>query len=211
MRTYSRRQFTCHDNPATIPVRAGLPEHQTVTQSPATPPVSRRHPVLVPVDFSACSRSALVCAARMVEGSRTPLLLLHVIHDPAGRPGLYRNRDRRHSARPIIDIAAEMVADMLDGVRNQEPGLPALENARTLLIRGLPGRRIVEVAERERAALIIMGTHGRDGFAHLLQGSVAEYVTKFASAPVMTVKDENFFPVSLNLDSLQNAKVPGGI
>ena len=46
-----------------------------------------------------------------------------------------------------------------------------------LLISGLPGRRIVEVAEREQASMIIMGTHGRNGFAHMLQGSVAEYVT----------------------------------
>ena len=52
-----------------------------------------------------------------------------------------------------------------------------------LLISGLPGRRIVEVAEREQASMIIMGTHGRNGFAHMLQGSVAEYVTSMQACP----------------------------
>lgn len=182
-----------------------------MTESSNIRPSPSRHPVLVAVDFSDCSRSALAYACRLVEGTRTPLLLLHVIHDNPGRPGLYRNDDQKHSARPITDIASEMVTALLDEIRREEPDLQALENARTLLIRGLPGRRIVEVAEREKAALIIMGTHGRDGFAHLLQGSVAEYVTKFAIAPVMTVKDEIFSPPTLNLDFLRNANVPGGI
>ena len=56
-----------------------------------------------------------------------------------------------------------------------------------------------------------MGTHGRDGFAHLMQGSVAEYVSKFATAPVMTVKDDKFAPASLNLGFLQNVDAAGGV
>ena len=59
--------------------------------------------------------------------------------------------------------------------------------------------------------MIIMGTHGRNGFAHLLQGSVAEYVSKYARPPVMTIKDHSYLPGSLNLSLLETAGVPGGI
>ncbi len=170
-----------------------------------------RHPILVPVDFSDCSRAALVYASRLVEDTRTPLLLLHVIHDDVRRPGVYRSPGCHYTARPITDIAAEMVEDMLAELRSREPGLQALQSVEPLLVRGLPGRRIIEVAEREQAAMIVMGTHGRNGFAHLMQGSVAEYVAKYARSPVMTIKDDRYQPESLNLTWLDSASVPGGI
>ena len=182
-----------------------------MTHTPEARPVPARRPLLVPVDFSDCSRAALLFASRMVEGARTPLLVMHVIHDDVRRPGVYRSRSSHYTARPITDIAAEMVADMLAELRKQQPGLQALRTASPLLIRGLPGRRIIEVAEREQAAMIVMGTHGRNGFAHLMQGSVAEYVAKYARSPVMTVKGDNSLPGSLNLSWLDTAGVPGGI
>jgi hypothetical protein len=37
--------------------------------------------------------------------------------------------------------------------------------------------------------LIIMGTHGRSGVAHLLMGSVAEKVVRAAPCPVLTVRE----------------------
>ena len=182
-----------------------------MTQTHEPRPGPARHPLLVPVDFSDCSRAALRYASRLVDGTRTPLLLLHVIHDDVRRPGVYRSTDSHYVTRPITDIAAEMVADMLAEIRDQEPELRALETVETLLIRGLPGRRIIEVAEREQVAMIVMGTHGRNGFAHLMQGSVAEYVAKYARPPVMTIKDDSCLPGSLNLSWLDRASVPGGI
>ena len=182
-----------------------------MTQIPEPRLTPSRYPLLVPVDFSDCSRAALLYASRLVEGTRTPLLLLHVIHDDVRRPGVYRSPCSHYTARPITDIAAEMVEDMLAELRKQEPELQSLQAVDPLLVRGLPGRRIIEVAEREQAAMIIMGTHGRNGFAHLLQGSVAEYVAKYARSPVMTVKDGCYLPGSLNLSWLDNACVPGGI
>ena len=170
-----------------------------------------RHPVLVPLDFSDCSKAALIYASRLVEGTRTPLLLLHVIHDDVRRPGVYRSPNNHYTARPIMDIAATMVDDVLGELRDQEPELQSLQTVTPLLVRGLPGRRIIEVAEREQAAMIIMGTHGRNGFAHLLQGSVAEYVAKYAKAPVMTVKDNCYLAGALNLSWLDTACIPGGI
>jgi nucleotide-binding universal stress UspA family protein len=203
---YSRREQVIRFVPA--PASWSI---ETVTQTDKTRLAPARHPLLVPVDFSDCSKAALLYASRLVEGSRTPLLLLHVIHDDIRRPGVYRTPCRDIVARPITDIAAEMVEDMLGELRRQEPGLQALQAIEPILVRGLPGRRIIEVAEREQAAMIIMGTHGRNGFSHLLQGSVAEYVAKYARSPVMTVKDNCFLPVALNLSWLDKAGISGRI
>lgn len=52
---------------------------------------------------------------------------------------------------------------------------------------GFPKDEILNTANEWEADLIIMGTHGRTGLAHLLVGSVAEYVIKHAGIPVMVV------------------------
>ncbi len=51
-------------------------------------------------------------------------------------------------------------------------------------------REIVHAAEELGADLIVMSTHGRTGLRHVLMGSVAEKVVRFAKCPVLTVKPE---------------------
>jgi nucleotide-binding universal stress UspA family protein len=53
---------------------------------------------------------------------------------------------------------------------------------------GTPFLEIRAAAERYRADLIVMGTHGRTGLAHAVLGSVAERVVQHAPCPVLTVK-----------------------
>jgi nucleotide-binding universal stress UspA family protein len=53
---------------------------------------------------------------------------------------------------------------------------------------GHPFEQILDTARREYVDLIVMGTHGRTGLAHLVLGSVAEQVMRLASCPVLTVK-----------------------
>jgi universal stress protein A len=53
---------------------------------------------------------------------------------------------------------------------------------------GHPFERILETAVHEKVALIVLGTHGRTGLAHLIMGSVAERVVRLAPCPVLTVQ-----------------------
>lgn len=52
---------------------------------------------------------------------------------------------------------------------------------------GFPKKEIINTAREWEADLIVMGTHGRTGLAHMMMGSVAEYVIKHATIPVMVV------------------------
>ena len=49
---------------------------------------------------------------------------------------------------------------------------------------------IVDTARERHADLIVMGTKGRTGLAHLLMGSVAERVVRLAPCPVLTVRSD---------------------
>ena len=49
---------------------------------------------------------------------------------------------------------------------------------------------ILEAAKTEGADVIVMGTHGRRGFQHLLLGSVAERTLRLATCPVLTIRSK---------------------
>lgn len=52
---------------------------------------------------------------------------------------------------------------------------------------GKPADIVLTVAKEWEANLLVMGTHGRTGLAHLLMGSVAEQVLRHAEIPVFIV------------------------
>lgn len=64
-----------------------------------------------------------------------------------------------------------------------------LERARIEIVAGNPYVEIVQLAQRENADLIIIGTHGRGAIAHMLLGSVAEKIVRKSPCPVLTVHD----------------------
>lgn len=144
-------------------------------------------PILVAVDFSEDSREALLWASREAELRQSPLMILHVIHDPAASPGFYRHLDEDW-LRPMADVATEMMDAFLTENRTAHPALTALAKAKTKLVTGLPAGRIVEVATEVDTPLIVVGSRGRTGMPHILLGSVAERVLQLARMPVAVIK-----------------------
>ncbi|KXB97119.1 MAG: hypothetical protein AA908_08720 [Chlorobi bacterium NICIL-2] len=63
----------------------------------------------------------------------------------------------------------------------------ALAAVRTLLIEGDPKHDILRAAEHIGASALIVGTHGRKGIARLIEGSVAEYIVRHSTVPVVVV------------------------
>jgi len=57
----------------------------------------------------------------------------------------------------------------------------------TFVEEGNPYEMILKVAAEWEAELIVIGTHARTGFSHLLMGSVAEHVVRHSKIPVMIV------------------------
>jgi len=151
-------------------------------------------PILVPVDFSHQSRAAALTASALTGLSPVPVLLLHVVHENSQQPGFYRRHvDGRGSfTQPLVDIAQEMLDQFLQELRFDHPEASGLGHARTMTVTGLPSQRIVEVAERENALMIVMGSQGRTGLPHWLLGSVAEQVSRHSPRAVTIIKDAEF-------------------
>ncbi len=142
-------------------------------------------PVLAPVDFSPGSRAALVWAAQLADEAGQPLIVLHVVHDPAAAPGSYRGGD---GLRPLEEVGSEQLEVFLEELRALHPGLAALREPTLRITAGLPPNRILEVAEESGASHIVMGSRGRTGLSHLLLGSKAERVVQLSPIPVTIIK-----------------------
>jgi len=149
---------------------------------------SKDQPILVPVDFSAHSAVALQCGADLAEALKVPLLVLHVVHDLGEAPGYYSIKGRGKQLRRMEDVAADMLDEFLHEARKKHPRHPVLENAETVLVVGLPVNRILEIAKKFDARMIVMGSQGRTGLAHALLGSKAEQVVHLSPIPVTIVK-----------------------
>jgi nucleotide-binding universal stress UspA family protein len=53
---------------------------------------------------------------------------------------------------------------------------------------GVPAEEIIRVARERDVDLIVMGTHGHTGLAHVLLGSICDKVVRRAPCPVLTVR-----------------------
>jgi nucleotide-binding universal stress UspA family protein len=140
--------------------------------------------IVVPIDFSECSRRALDLARLLSkEAGPAHLILIHAYFVPVELEAL-----AEEAHEPILDIVSQRATEDLERilVELQDEGISAEFAAH----RGSPERTIVDVAARKGADLIVMGTHGRTGLAHVLLGSVAERVVRAAHCPVISVKPE---------------------
>jgi len=145
--------------------------------------------LLVPVDFTPFSEEALFFASELAEKLGDQLLVLHVIHDPLEAPGFYAQKGKKKKfLRSMEDAANEMMDEFLKKIRKLHPDNTPIKKAIPLLVVGTPVTRIVEIAEKKQARMIIIGSHGRTGLSNLLLGSKAEQVVRLSPIPVTVVK-----------------------
>lgn len=143
--------------------------------------------ILVPTDFSAPSNAALEAAKTMAARFGASLHLIHVLEDPfvtaAYAPEIY--------AAPPAGIKEQWQQGAETLLETQlTPAEHATFRSTVLALFGTPAKAIVEYAAANGIDLIVMGTHGRGGVAHLLMGSVAERVVRTAPCPVLTVRND---------------------
>ena len=147
-------------------------------------PVRFTH-ILVPTDFSPASDAALACAKQMANTFNARLSLLHVVTDPKAT-GFW-------TPEVYVPVSREMQERFLREAKQRvENALSADERerfrARIETRIGVAAEGIEDFAREQKVDLIVMGTHGRRGLAHLLLGSVAEHVVRSAPCPVLTTR-----------------------
>ena len=136
--------------------------------------------ILVPTDFSSPSDRALDYARDLAHQFHASLHVLHVVNRPLLAEGLAAEAALSNGTA----MGSDMVEDAQRRLRKQAPDAASAD-----VIFGYAARSIVEHASRLGIDLIVMGSHGRTGIAHVLLGSVAEAIVRTAPCPVLTVRD----------------------
>ena len=146
--------------------------------------------------FKTSSKEALEHAVYLAKTLGADLYLIHVFESPfyfhtGAWPGIqaelhqYINEMKEEALRRLNTLADEIQ------YRREEVHI--------LFKEGAPSLEVLKAAGEIQADLIVLGTHGRTGLAHVLIGSVAERVVQKSPCPVFTVR-----PRALTIPSEEN-------
>jgi nucleotide-binding universal stress UspA family protein len=149
--------------------------------------------ILVATDFSEASEVALIYARELAYAFKGTLHVLHVtdnvIAEAIGVEGYTTDW-------------ATLQREVDDGARKQLDAIVTDEDRRTLAAKTIvmtsnsPAQAIVSYANDAHVDLIVLGTHGRGGMAHLFMGNVAERVVRTAPCPVLTIRQTAYTSAS---------------
>lgn len=135
--------------------------------------------ILFPADLSPFCTEALSMLRQ--EFSSSTVRLLHVID-----PKRVASTSTDHLVSPIR--VGEVRKELEQEVREQLSRMASHQDEIDVVV-GKPVEQILRQAELWQPDLIFMGTHGRTGLAHFLQGSVAEEVVRQAQRPVLVIPE----------------------
>jgi len=142
-------------------------------------PVFQLKKILVPVDFSSCSKKALQYAIPLARQFGAELMLLHVI-EPA-------------VVLPMSETLPQVIVEPDETARqNLEEFREAVGegiSSKTLMRSGSPHLEILDAAKELDIDLVILSTHGRTGLSHVLLGGTAEKVVRRLACPVLVVRE----------------------
>jgi len=140
------------------------------------------HTILVPLDLTERVEAIVEWAIGWALMTHARLVLLHVV------------APINSYTFPVHPDLGQHYERASDAARQRLQPLAQLAEARGIetSIRvevGPPTEEILAMASGTNTGLIIVGTHGRKGLAHVILGSIAEKVVQMAECPVFVVKE----------------------
>lgn len=140
--------------------------------------------ILIPIDGSATSESALDEAIKFVQQQNVQIKLVHVLEDI----GYFDSEDYLNYSE-LVDSMRRNGEKILKQAQNKLQQVGITVEIKLLEARGERiANVIVTEAKNNLANLIIIGTHGRSGFSRMLLGSVAESVVRAAHIPILLIR-----------------------
>jgi nucleotide-binding universal stress UspA family protein len=136
--------------------------------------------VLVPIDLSPSSEAALEVARQHFPGAT--IRLLHII-DQKRVADTYKST--LASPVDVANVRKKLESEALGSLQ-----AIARPDEDPMVVVGKAAELILDHAQEWKPDLIVMGTHGRTGIAHFLNGSVAESVVREARLPVLIVHEQ---------------------
>ena len=145
--------------------------------------------ILVPVDYSSCSRVALRNAVELAACLKASVEVVHVWDRPSYVSEVVLTRADPVSGKSLIRLIQDNAQHDLEEFL-ASCDLPASASFESKLLSGDPASALLHELALQKHDLVIVGTHGRTGLSHVLLGSVAEKLVRLSPVPVLTIPDK---------------------
>jgi universal stress protein A len=138
--------------------------------------------ILIAVERGRTAEHAVAVGVDLARTLQAETAIVHTVDSALGfapdtgmTPGEHLALERVEGERFLVELRARLAIQPLP-----------VEFLRV----GNPGHEIVKVVNEWPADLVVIGSHGRGGVARAVLGSVAEYVMRHASCPVLVVRQK---------------------
>jgi nucleotide-binding universal stress UspA family protein len=136
--------------------------------------------ILVPVDFSSASRSAMRYAIALADKFGADLQLFHVVQEPYFRD-LYGVGAEK--SQTYLEDTEARARQILNNLLDEEH---CAVKAEVVVVTGHPAQAIIRYAADSGSSLVVMGHKGQSHLPERILGSITEYVVRAAPLPVLT-------------------------
>jgi nucleotide-binding universal stress UspA family protein len=139
--------------------------------------------IIVPVDFSEHSTFALKAAAQLAKKNNAKIIALHMLE--LSETFLTRG-EATHTNESIFyyKLAKQKFEEFLEQDYLKDVSvIPLVKHYKVF-------SEVNDVAKENNADLIVMGSHGSNGFSELFVGSNTEKVVRHSDIPVLVIKEE---------------------
>ena len=167
--------------PGAVLLEVSDKDEKLLTSARAATPFRIKN-ILVPIDFSECSKKALRYAIALAKEHEADITLLNVVFTNFAIGEVssveYAEFAREMQAKAHRELQALAAAEVHGDVI-----------AKSLVRAGAPTTEILGIAAGMPADIIVISTHGRTGLKHAFLGSVTEQVVRRAPCPVLVVRE----------------------
>jgi nucleotide-binding universal stress UspA family protein len=139
--------------------------------------------IIVPVDFSSYADNALLTALKISGKANSSITCVNVVSTPLDWNKLSAEKKQHH--QDILDMEAEAKDKLRAFVMDHKLGGVPVE---TVVEVGVPYEKIIDVANKQKADLIVIGAYGIGHTDEKFLGSNLQKVLRNSDCPVLAVK-----------------------
>jgi len=147
-------------------------------------PYTRYSNLLIPFDFSQCSKKALTYGVEFSKTYNASLTAIHIVEQPI-HPAFYAG-----GVKSVFELNPNIEKKAKENFDNIITKIDKDIKYNFILKEGEIHKGITDFALNNKTDLLIMGTHGLSGIEHFLIGSTTEKVIRRTDIPVLTVKSQ---------------------
>lgn len=139
--------------------------------------------IIVPIDFSSYSDNAFLTALKIADKESSRIICVNVVNSGLDWKNLSEEKRKLHSN--LLDAEAEAKDKLIAYVMEHKLGGVQVESVVEV---GVPHEIILEVANKYKADLIVLGAYGKEHSNEKFVGSNLQKVIRNADCPVLAVK-----------------------